>query len=441
MDWYMPGMDGLEASRIIKRGDRLKNAPKIVMVTAFGREDVRDQADKVGIEGYLLKPVNASVLYDTLVDLFGVPVSDDQASRAKKDKAGEHDATGIRVLLVEDNEMNQQVATELLQSAGAIVTVANHGGEAVKILTADGQPPPFDIVLMDIQMPVMDGISATKLLRTHPYLDKLPILAMTAHALVEEIKRCIDAGMNDHISKPIDPGALFSTLLKWAKPREKSTGETQAAPARPVEEIALPPIAGVNIADGLNRVAGNRRLYRDLLSQFAVKQAGAATEIASALDAKDNQTAERAAHTVKGVAGNLGITNVQAAAQKLEKAIRESDASTSAVLDQFAIVLRVHVKAISDALHDVAPEPEPPPAAFDPARAASAVGQLRTLLEASDGDAQEAFEKLRDSVAAAVDKSHLDALNESINNFEFEQALARLDEIAHLCELNGKVPQ
>jgi CheY-like chemotaxis protein len=434
-------MDGLEASRIIKRGDRLKNVPKIVMVTAFGREDIRDQAEKIGIDGYLLKPVNGSLLYDVLVDLFGLPAAGEQAPRARKDKAGEHDATGIRVLLVEDNEMNQQVATELLQSAGAIVTIADHGGDAVKILTANGQPPPFDVVLMDIQMPVMDGISATKLLRTHPYLDKLPIIAMTAHALVEERQRCIDAGMNDHISKPIDPDAMFSTLLRWATPRPRLPSANQPAPAKPVDEIALPPIAGINIADGLNRVAGNRRLYRDLLSQFAAKQAGAATEIATALGARDHQTAERTAHTVKGVAGNLGIINVQAAAQKLEKAIRESDPASPALLDQFALALRVQVKAISEALHDSAPEPEPPPAAFDAARAASAIGQLRTLLEASDGDAQEAFQKLRDSVGAAVEKSDLDSLNDSINNFEFEQALARLDEIAHRCEQNGKVPQ
>ena len=351
-------------------------------------------------------------------------------------------ATGIRVLLVEDNEMNQQIATELLQSAGAIVTVANHGGEAVKILTENSHPPPFDVVLMDIQMPVMDGISATKLLRTHLYLEKLPIIAMTAHALVEERQRCIDAGMNDHIAKPIDPDHMFSTILRWAKPRANPAPETQAVAAGPVDEIALPPIAGVNIADGLNRVAGNRRLYRDLLSQFAAKQAGAATEIAAALDANDRQTAERTAHTVKGVAGNLGITNVQAAAQKLEKAIRESDASSfraaRSVRHRIARACECHQRGSAGLSSRTASRP---PRLLTAERAASAVGRFRTLLEASDGDAQEAFQELRDSVAAVVEKSHLDALNESINNFEFEQALAKLDEIAHLCEQNGKVPQ
>ena len=164
------------------------------------------------------------------MDLFGFAGLEDHRSRAKKDRQPVHDATGIRVLLVEDNEMNQQVATELLESAGAIVTVANHGGEAVKILTEGDQPPPFDVVFMDLQMPEMDGFTATKLLRSDPRLQKFPIIAMTAHALVEERQRCLDAGMNDHVSKPIDPDNLFSTLMRWAKPRPKPAVESQRRP-------------------------------------------------------------------------------------------------------------------------------------------------------------------------------------------------------------------
>ncbi len=227
MDWHMTGMDGLEASRIIKRDDRLQHVPKIVMVTAFGREDIRAQAEQIGIDSYLLKPVNQSLLYDTLVDLFGVAGLETHRSRAQKSDAPEHDATGIRVLLVEDNEMNQQVATELLESAGAIVTIANHGGEAVKVLTEGDQDPPFDVVFMDLQMPEMDGFTATKLLRSDKRLQKFPIIAMTAHALVEERQRCLDAGMNDHVSKPIDPDNLFATLLRWTKPRPKESVKSQ----------------------------------------------------------------------------------------------------------------------------------------------------------------------------------------------------------------------
>src|SRR4029077_16638854 len=145
MEWHMPGMDGLEASRIIKRHERLQHIPKIVMVSAFGREDIRAQAEEIGIDNYLLKPVNASLLYDTLVDVFGITGLEDHRSHLNKNDTHVHDAAGVRVLLVEDNDMNQQVARELLESAGAIVTLANHGGEAVKMLTEGDQTPPFDV--------------------------------------------------------------------------------------------------------------------------------------------------------------------------------------------------------------------------------------------------------------------------------------------------------
>ncbi|MGD0414864.1 MAG: response regulator [Terriglobales bacterium] len=440
MDWHMPGMDGLEASRIIKRDDRLQHVPKIVMVTAFGREDIRTQADEIGIENYLLKPVNSSLLYDTLVDLFGVAGVEDHRSRVKKDDAPIHDATGIRVLLVEDNEMNQQVATELLESAGAIVTVANHGGEAVKILTAGDQAPPFDVVFMDLQMPEMDGFTATRLLRRDPRLQRFPIIAMTAHALVEERQRCLDAGMNDHVSKPIDPDNLFSTLLRWAKPRPRPRPvvDPQAplpTPAKAADEVILPEIAGINLADGLNRVAGNRRLYRDLLGQFAAKQGDAAAQISAALESKDLKLAERIAHTVKGVAGNLAITEVQSAAQKVEKAIRDGQDSVAAPLDALASLLRAQVHAIERALQESAPaQPEEVlPSSFDGEAASAAIARLKSLLDASDGESEEAFRRLREVVAGVVDKAHMDALSASISDFDFEAALLKLDAIAEQC--------
>jgi signal transduction histidine kinase/CheY-like chemotaxis protein len=436
MDWHMPGMDGLEASRIIKRDDRLQHVPKIVMVTGFGREDVRTQAEEIGIDSYLLKPVNSSLLFDTLVDLFGVAGLEDQRSRVKKDDAPVHDATGIRVLLVEDNEMNQQVATELLESGGAIVTVANHGGEAVKILTEGDQAPPFDVVFMDLQMPQMDGFTATKLLRRDPRLQKFPIIAMTAHALVEERQRCLDAGMNDHVSKPIDPDNLFATLLRWAKPRQKSAVESQTQPvkAKPSDEILLPEIAGVNVADGLNRVAGNRRLYRDLLGQFSAKQRDAAAQISAALESGDSKLAERIAHTVKGVAGNLAIAEVQSAAQKVEKAIREG-LDITPPLDGFATVLSTQVHAIEKALRESAPtQPDRVMhSPFNGEAASAAIARLKSLLEASDGDSEEAFRSLQDVVAGVVDKAHLDSLSASISDFDFEGALRKLDAITEQC--------
>jgi CheY-like chemotaxis protein len=295
---------------------------------------------------------------------------------------------------------------------------------------------------MDLQMPEMDGTTATKVLRSDPRLKQIPIIAMTAHALVEERQHCIDAGMNDHVSKPIDPDALFSTLLKWAKTKPKPASELLAAStsktmsARIGEELVLPQIAGVNVADGLNRVAGNRNLYVKLLSQFVSQQAGAATQIAAALDAGDRKMAERIAHTVKGVAGNLGISDVQFAAQKVEKAIRDGQDSVPMLLDQFAITLRVHVNSIAQALPGPAPF-QPATVPFDRESAASAVSRLQALLEANDGGSQEAFQVLYESIVGVVDTRHLDDLSETINNFEFEQALMKLKEIAQLCQRNG----
>jgi len=212
--------------------------------------------------------------------------------------------------VVEDNEVNQQVATELLESAGAIVRIANHGGEAVRILTEGEQPAQFDIVFMDLQMPGMDGFTATRLLRAHPQLHGLPIIAMTAHALVEERQRCLDAGMNDHVSKPIDPDALFVTLMRWAKPRKVQAAGAEDRAAKPVNEMILPEIDGVDMTGGLKRVAGNKRLYRDLLIQFAAKQTEVNSQILAASESGDNKLLERITHTVKGVAGNIGLGSV-----------------------------------------------------------------------------------------------------------------------------------
>ena len=437
MDWHMPGMDGLEASRIIKRHERLQHIPKIVMVSAFGREDIRAQAEEIGIDNYLLKPVNSSLLYDTLVDLFGITGLEDHRSHLNKNDTHVHDAAGVRVLLVEDNDMNQQVATELLESAGAIVTLANHGGEAVKMLTEGDQTPPFDVIFMDLQMPEMDGLTATRLLRCDPRLQKVPIIAMTAHALVEECQRCLDAGMNDHVSKPIDPDALLSTLMRWAKPMERQEVESQVAPtpAKGPDKVILQEIAGINLADGLKRVAGNIKLYSDLLRQFPAKQGDAAARISAALESGDSKLAERIAHTVKGVAGNIGMVKVQSAAQKLEKAIHERPDSVAVLLPGFASCLSTQVDAIEEALHKSAPaQPEVAETSpFNGEVASSAIARLRSLLKASDGGAEEAFRILQAMVAGVVEKPHLDALRASISDFEFEAALVKLDEIAEQC--------
>ncbi|MGC1788680.1 MAG: response regulator, partial [Terriglobales bacterium] len=432
MDWHMPGMDGLEASRRIIGGGLLKHVPKIVMVTAFGREEVRAQAEEMGIKGYLLKPVSPSLLYDTLMDVFGMAERESGRLRQVRENAPSPDANGIRILLVEDNEVNQQVAAELLESAGAKVSIANNGGEAVQILSEGDEPPLFDVVFMDLQMPEMDGFTATRLLRAQPRLQGLPIIAMTAHALVEERQRCLDAGMNDHVSKPIDPDALFATLLRWTKPRQVREEATASAPGEMLEEMTFLAIDGVDFAGGLKRVAGNKRLFRDLLQQFAAKQAEVSLQIAAAIEAGDYNLAERIVHTVKGVAGNIGLKKVLAAAEKLERAIRREDGDRLRLFEEFRLVLKGQVQAIRQAISEVGsgqPARWGKGEVFDAQSATAAIARLRALLGTSDGDAAEAFIAVENILAGTLDKSRLDALSAAISEFDFEGALVKLNEI------------
>ena len=429
MDWQMPGVNGLEASRLIVRSVNLKHMPKIVMVTAFGREDIRTQGEEIGIGGYLLKPVTPSMLYDTLMELFGVAEQSSDPSRSAKKESGlSPDASGIRILLVEDNEVNQQVATELLESAGAIVTIAENGGEAVRILTEGKESPPFDVVLMDLQMPEMDGFTASRHIRAQPRLQGLPIIAMTAHAMVEERQRCLDAGMNDHVSKPINPDALFATLRRWAMPRQIDAESSVSRSLRTVDDTILIEIEGVDVRNGLARVAGNQRLYKDLLMGFAMDQCKVGAEISAAIERGDAKLAERIAHSVRGVAGNLSIANIFSSAGSVERAIRERDPALPALLREFRSLLDNQVHAIQQALPDASTD-RVRNRDFDAREASSAARRLRELLEASDGSATEAFSALSDAVGSVVDKPRLDALGVAINGFDFEAALSKLSEI------------
>ena len=343
MDWRMPGLDGLQTSRHIKSDETLKHPPHIVLVTAFGREEVREEAERLQLDGFLVKPVTKSMIVDTLVNVFAG--NDDSSHVASEDQ---HAAIlrGAKILLAEDNDINQQIAVELLDGAGASVTVANNGREAVDMLTNGPQPPPFNLVLMDLQMPVMDGYQATAKLRSDERFKDLPIIAMTAHATMEEKQRCLAAGMNDHISKPIDPANLFETVGKFYQPsagtsrcdvpaREAAGGmvappdTTRTAQRAVPTSLDLAHVEGLDAQNGLARVGGNQKLYLKLLRQFVVQQADAAKQIAGHLEAGDHVIAERIAHTVKGVAGNLGAKDLQSAAAEVERAIRvKADAAT-----------------------------------------------------------------------------------------------------------------
>ncbi|MBF0310797.1 MAG: response regulator, partial [Magnetococcales bacterium] len=312
-DWQMPGMDGVELARQLRA--RLGTAtPRVILVTAFDRESALVEAREAGIEAFLSKPVSASMLFDTLAGLYG------QAGLAREEpvQGPEVDLGGMVILLAEDNEINQQIAVELLESVGARVVVVNNGQEALTTLQREG-PEAFHVVLMDLQMPVMDGYEATRQLRGERRYDALPILAMTAHAMAEEREKCAALGMQDHITKPIDPAAMFALLLRY---RPAGATAHRAVTARSRDEGELPAVPGVDTVAGLGRMAGNVGLYRRLLGQFARKQAEAASRIRVLVQTGRRPDAEREAHTVKGVAGNIGAVEVQRVAAEVESALR-----------------------------------------------------------------------------------------------------------------------
>jgi two-component system sensor histidine kinase/response regulator len=426
MDWRMPGMDGLQASRYIKSDETLRHRPAIVLVTAFGREEVREEAERLQLDGFLLKPVTKSMIVDTLVDVFADGHEDlrgaadlDQSSRLR----------GARILVTEDNAINQQIAVELLEGAGAIVTVANNGREAVEMVSGPGHPP-LDVVLMDLQMPEMDGYQATAKLRADARLAALPIIAMTAHATVEERQRCLAAGMNDHVAKPIDPAALFEAVARFYKPAEGLLVPDQ--PSGPPPQEGMPSIAGLDTNDGLSRVGGNRKLYVKILRQFAEEQSRAFDQVADALSKGNHALAERLAHTLKGVAGNIGAGGVQSAAGVLERVIRDrsnadeierSRQRVGVVLEPLATEIRA---AVGTAGSD-APAPVQPAAPPSPARSREAAAQLTALLSDSDPAAGEFIDANRDALSPLFDAAGWSELEALVEAYGFGDAQKRLE--------------
>jgi signal transduction histidine kinase/DNA-binding NarL/FixJ family response regulator/HPt (histidine-containing phosphotransfer) domain-containing protein len=246
-----------------------------------------------------------------------------RSSQKGYDEAALTSIQGARILLVEDNEINQQVAKEILENAGFVVDIAEDGKQAVTAV----EKIPFDLVLMDIQMPVMDGYEATQTIRKNPQFKDLPILAMSASAMTQDLEESLSVGMNGHVAKPIEMQQLFSALLKWIKPgeREVKPGIRQKALGNK-EIVDLPDkLPGINIKMGLSRVGGNKKLYRDLLIKFHRDNQDITEQISKALDEKDNELAQRLAHTVKGVAGNIGAGDVQMAAEVVEMKIKNKE--------------------------------------------------------------------------------------------------------------------
>ena len=413
MDWKMPGMDGIKASEVIKRHPSLPQKPKIIIATAYGREEVMQRSEKVGVEGFLLKPVGQSVLFDAIMVAFGKEASEGEAvARVRgSDEEELQKIQGARVLLAEDNEINQQVAKEILEQAGLVVRIANNGQEALDLVRTNT----FDAVLMDVQMPVMDGYTATREIRKweggrgqgeggmwKEGTSSIPIIAMTAHAMSGDHEKSIAAGMNDHVTKPIDPEKLLGTLARWIGPRDRAATSPAAAPASigpqakepaPLEQALPDALPEFDVAEGLQRLMGNRTLYRKLLANFATQYIQAAATIRSALDAGDFEQAHGLVHAIKGVAGNLAAKDLQVQSAALEKLVKHVDPSSpppAAELNRAHAAFRESLGRALDAVRSLIPAavtpaaPAETPASLSSALAKEAATRLREAAELGD---------------------------------------------------------
>lgn len=426
MDWSMPEMDGLETSRQIMEDMRLSHPPRIIMISALGRDEVLDQPCSEYLSGFLTKPFNPSSLFCEIMKTFNKENS--------KEKTADYIESfnmdrlkpiqGAQILLVEDNEINQQIAFELLTLARFHVDIASNGQEAIEMLEADQ----YDIVLMDIQMPLLDGYEATRRIRSDERFKDLPVLAMTANAMVEDKQNAEDAGMDDHISKPISPEYLFKALLKWIKPGERGLPTLENNEDQD-EDIGLSNISGLDLDAGLMRMGGNKGAYKKLLSKFVENQSSAVIAIRDGLKNGDREEVARTVHTLKGVAGNVGAGKLQHAAQVLENALKENDDRRRD--DQLLVVegeLNRVVEGIM-AANGWMSEQTITEGAVSPMKILPELQKLANLLEQHDTSAESTLERVLNQTNTPKLRGSLEEIKTQISRYDYERAAQTLQTV------------
>jgi PAS domain S-box-containing protein len=423
LDWQMPGMDGIETAKRLKYLP-LTRMPHRMLLTSYGSEEVIRDAEAAGIEDVLIKPASASVLFDSVVRIMGGIVDEQHIYGGVPSDTYLKLASieGAHILLVEDNDLNQEVATELLTDAGFIVDLAENGQLALERLNSTD----YDIVLMDMQMPVMDGVTATRHIREQARFAHLPIVAMTANAMQGDRDRCMAAGMNDHVAKPIEPEELWTALLKWIKPRAFSSAKnfvlTRAV--QPVERV--PVIDGLDTSNGLRRVLGKQSLYLSMLRSFVGGEKLTVQKIIKTLDENDWSTAERLVHTLKGGAGNIGASELQHLAETLETAIKQQRprGEINLCIDALTAPLNQLIAQLEDQLPDEAAKVA---VVVDEIKLKEICDKLTLLLADDDSQASDLMYENSDLLNTAF-PDYYRLLSVSMGAFDFEKTLALLND-------------
>jgi CheY-like chemotaxis protein len=429
IDWRMPGMNGIEAGKLIKQNQlKLTTVPSVILITAYGREEVMLQVEEAGLDGILIKPVSPSVLFDTVIRvLTGV----EELNSTQPIVKYQLQKLSGQVLLVEDNMINQQVAKELLESMGIEVVTVNNGRLALEAL----EKGTYDLVLMDLQMPEMDGYEATAKIRANQQLDNLPVVAMTAHAMTSEREQCLAAGMNEHVPKPIDPQYLNSILSQWLEPASDQTDPRVTAAKR--ENIDFPKhTKSINLKWGLERIGGNRQLYLNLLNEFLTNHSEDRSKLTEYIEQNNHTDAKRLLHTLEGVSANIGAHDLAEKSKALHYAMTavESD-SINNRLDQF----RNSFQELINSLHDYLDSLETgrgQSAEMTSPRTSELIERLGSLderLASGDPDAKSQFQEICTYLPEDEHSATIDLLRSQISDYDFDfarETLAKL--IRHL---------
>jgi PAS domain S-box-containing protein len=443
LDWKMPEMDGVEVARRMHQlaaSNDIPRLPVIIMVTAYSKEQLLAAAQDVRLDAVLTKPVTASGLFDTIIRFQGgqtvapmapmapmVPMAPmEPGADAQADlRARLATIQGARILLVEDNAINQQVACEFLERSGLQVTVAENGEEALAIL----EDQTFDAVLMDLQMPVMDGLEASRRIRAQERFRDLPIIAMTAAVMVKDRDACRSAGMDDHVAKPILPDEVRAALLRHIKPRVQPM---PGGPAPSLSVTELPDeLPGFVWHDVLETLGGNRGLLRKLLLQFADQFAGAATHVAGLIRAGKPQEAGAYLHQIKGAAANLGATDVQHASAILEAQIRAGQAPAGeSVFAQALARAMSAIATLDEHSEDCAQAATPEECANCQWRRAEVLAaELRDLIAGNDFVPHELLSEFRAAIGCQLTRQQLTRLQRHVDSFDYAAALTALDRL------------
>ncbi|HRD34590.1 MAG TPA: response regulator [Rhodocyclaceae bacterium] len=430
IDWAMPRVDGLQAARDIQAGASTLGAPKLVlMIGPSGYEAVANHTRDAGINQLLVKPISESALCEAILESFGanIPAATDTPTDDTA-MAPVFDFTGIRgagVLVVDDVALNRQVAREFLDEAGLRVIEAANGREAIERLAQED----IALVLMDIQMPVMDGLAATRAIRANPRYRDLPIVAMTAHAMVGDREQSLAARMNDHLTKPIDPNVLFNTLLRWIPAGNRTAPAGPDTSGRPEPDQPLPPLRGIDIQRGLANHMGRSGFYRRTLIEFARAFARCGDEITLALAGTDHTTARRRAHSIKSAAATIGAETLSLRARALEDALAQHRDPAPA--------LATLAPALTEVMAALAPLAAPERqaahgASTDTGAVLAVMARLESMLRRHDAATTPLLDELSACLGDDSWSSTLAQLRDLVEDVEHEQALALLEHMRAL---------